>query len=251
MRNLFYWFKINSLKANPGKFQLMILEKKKRLKYSQRVKESIKECDEVELLGITIDKALNFKKHIENLCRTAQYKLHALRRTRKYVILDKVKLLSNAFIDNQFNYVPLIWMFCYKATYSKMQKIHHKSLKVIYQSDTSYDNPLQLNNNVSLHQRHLRFLLTEIYKSTGTLNPQFMWSYVKYRKVPYNLMQGPVLFIPPARSTIYGTNSVHFLGSLICNRLTNLVKSSWSISEFKNVIKKIGNIDCGCMICRR
>ena len=32
----------------------------------------------VELLGITIDKHLSFKKHIENLCRNANYKLHAL-----------------------------------------------------------------------------------------------------------------------------------------------------------------------------
>ena len=66
-----------------------------------------------------------------------------------------------------------------------------------------------------------------------------------------NLRRGPVLFTPPARSIIYGTNFVHFRGSLICNRLPDSVKSSRSISEFKNVIKKIGNIDCGCMICRR
>ena len=221
----------------------MILGKKKRLKCSLKIGSmTIKESDEVELLGITIEKALNFKKHIENSCRTSRYKLHALRRIRKYLKLDKAKLLGNTFIDSQFNYAPLIWMFCHKSTYLKMQKIHHKSLKVIYQSDASC---------VSLRQQQLRFLLTEIYKSTGTLNPQFMWSYFKYRKVPYNLRWGPVLFIPPARSTIYGTNSVHFLGSLIWNRLPNLVKSSRSISEFKNVIKKIGNIDCGCMICRR
>ena len=70
----------------------------------------MKESDEVEVLGITIDKVLNFKKHIENLCRAAQYKLHALRRIRIYSILDKVKLLGNAFIDSQFSYAPLIWM---------------------------------------------------------------------------------------------------------------------------------------------
>ena len=62
MRNLLYWFKINSLKANPGKFQFMILGKKKRLKYSLKIGSiTIKESDEVDLLGITIDKALNFK----------------------------------------------------------------------------------------------------------------------------------------------------------------------------------------------
>ena len=115
----------------------------------------------------------------------------------------------------------------------------------------SYDDLPQLSNSVSLHQRHLWFLLTEIHKTTNTLNPLFMWSYFKYREVPYNLRQGPVLFIPPAKSTIYGTNSVHFLASLSWKKLPNLVKSKRSISEVKNVINKIGNTDCGCMICRR
>ena len=77
----------------------------------------MKESDEVELLGITIDKPLNFKKHIENLCHAAQYKLNFLRQIRKYLTLDKAKLLGNAFIDSQFNYAPLISMFCHKATH--------------------------------------------------------------------------------------------------------------------------------------
>ena len=63
MRNLLYSLKINSLKANPGKFQFMILGKKKRLKYSLKIGSiTIKESDEVELLRITIDNALNFRK---------------------------------------------------------------------------------------------------------------------------------------------------------------------------------------------
>ena len=40
-------------------------------------------------------------------------------------------MLGNAFIDSQLNYAPLIWMFCRKELYWKMQKIHHETLKVI------------------------------------------------------------------------------------------------------------------------
>ena len=69
---------------------------------------NVKESDHEELLGITIDKHLDFKKHIENLCRNANYKLHALRRMRKYLGVEKVKLLSNNLIDSQFNSAPLI-----------------------------------------------------------------------------------------------------------------------------------------------
>ena len=52
----------------------------KRIVFSLNIRSTtIKEPDKVELLEITIDKALDFKKHIDNLCGTAQYKLHALR----------------------------------------------------------------------------------------------------------------------------------------------------------------------------
>ena len=96
MRNLPYLFKINLLKANPGKFSFVILWKKNRLKYSLKVESiTIKESGEVELLGITIDKALKYFlliKHIKSLCHIAQYKLYALKRIRKYLTLDKSKL---------------------------------------------------------------------------------------------------------------------------------------------------------------
>ena len=66
------------------------------------------------LLRIAIYKKLTLKEHIENLCRKRQYKLHALRRIRKFLTIEKAKILGNAFIDSQFNYAPLLWMFCRK-----------------------------------------------------------------------------------------------------------------------------------------
>ena len=68
----------------------------------------VEASDNVLLLGVTIDKKLTFKRHIENLCRKAQYKLHVLRRIRKFLTIEKAKILGNAFIDSQFNYAPLL-----------------------------------------------------------------------------------------------------------------------------------------------
>ena len=129
------------MKANPEKFQFMILSKKSCQPQKLSVNTfTIDESDEVELLGLTIDKELNFSKHIDKLCCNAQHKLHAIRKIRKYLSLEKVKMLGNAFIDSQF-------------------------------------------------------------------------------EIPYNLTKGQVFSLPPARSTYYGTNSVHFRGSLIWNNL--------------------------------
>ena len=100
--------------------------------------------------------------------------LHDLTRIRKYLTLDKAILLGNTFKNIQFIYAPLIWMFCRKTLYHEIEKTHHRTLKVIYQSEESYENLLLESSSVSVHQRHLRFLVTEIYKSTTQINPEFL-----------------------------------------------------------------------------
>ena len=101
LKILLKWFRINSLQANPCKFQFMILGKKKRNSVKLIINTTqIEESRKVVLLGITVDNLLMFNEDIHNLCRTANYKLHALRRIRKYLSLEKAKLLWKAFINS-------------------------------------------------------------------------------------------------------------------------------------------------------
>ena len=69
LRNVLHWFKINSMKANPGKFQFMFLAVKNIVHLEINVNVKIISCsNEVKLLRITIDNELKFKKHIGELC---------------------------------------------------------------------------------------------------------------------------------------------------------------------------------------
>lgn len=82
----------------------MILWKFVRPKYYLSIGPiNVEEPDHVKLLGITIEIHLSFKKTIENLCGNKNYKLHALRRIKMYLTVEKVKLLGNVFIDCHFN----------------------------------------------------------------------------------------------------------------------------------------------------
>ena len=86
-------------------------------------------------------KNLTFKKHISELCIRALYKLHTLRRIRKYLTVEKAKLLANAFINSLLNYAPLIWMFANKSAIDKILKIHKRTLQIVYDvCDESYEN---------------------------------------------------------------------------------------------------------------
>ena len=60
-KRILNWFRLNSLKANPGKFQLMILGDKSSHKYVLKINSiQVEASDDVLLLGITIGKKNNF-----------------------------------------------------------------------------------------------------------------------------------------------------------------------------------------------
>ena len=108
---------------------------------------------------------------------------------------------------------------------------------------------LEISNTSSIHQKHLKFLLIEIYKSIINANPAFMWPYFEFKDSHYNLRKGPSLVLPKAQTTYFGTNTSHFRGSLLWNNLPNIIKNSTSVLDFKKNIAKLGNIACGCLIC--
>ena len=74
MKILLKWFKINSMKPHPKKFQFMILGKDSRLPVILNINNiSIRESQKVILLGLTIDNCITFKDHIDTLCCNASY----------------------------------------------------------------------------------------------------------------------------------------------------------------------------------
>ena len=98
----------------------------------------------------------------------------------KYLNEHKEKAHCNDFISSQFYYAPLIWMFAGKLLISRVQKIHFRSLQIINNTyGITYDELLSINSDVSIYQRHLSFLITEVFKSVNNLDPHFMWDYFK------------------------------------------------------------------------
>ena len=240
MQNILKWFKVSSMKPNPKKFQFMILGKSTRQSIILNINNvKIRESSSVVLLRLTIDNRLTFKYQINILIRRVSFKLHALRRIRKYLTVVKTKQLYNAFINSQSNYTSIIWMFCQKQDYLKIEKIQYKALKIVYNSNDSYEELLLRNNEVSIHQKQFRILATEVFKSLADINPDFMKSYFTTKEIPYCLRNENFLKIPSTRSKRYGTNSVVFRTCLVWNELPLSVKQSQSLIEFKSNIQAL------------
>ena len=109
---------------------------------------------------------------------------------------------------------------------------------------------LQINKDISIHQKHLRILALEVYKSIMHFNPEFMWHCFNTNPIPYNLKKGSRLLIPPAKSVNFGTNSITFRGSLLWNNLPLRLKNCQRIDDFKFELKNLGKIYSTCTVCR-
>ena len=128
-------------------------------------------------------------------------------------------------------------MFCSKNQYSKIQEIHHKVLRVVFNSDDGYDELLQMSNEITIHGKQLHALICEVFKTLNNSNPEFMWSYFTFKNIKHNFRNGPLLKLPISKSMYYGIISVHFKATVLWNDLSQSLKHSEYILNWKENLK--------------
>ena len=78
-----FWFENNYMKVNQDKSHLLVYGGKDG-EISANISGSLlQESDEEKLLEEILDRRLNFKNHVSNLCKKASQKPHALARVSK------------------------------------------------------------------------------------------------------------------------------------------------------------------------
>ena len=245
------WFENNYMKMNEDKSHLLVFGNKDNEVTVNISGSFIKESDQEKLLGVTLDKTLNFKTHVTNLCKKASQKLHALARVSRYMDKPQQELTMTSFVMSLFSYRPLVWMFHDRKSNNKINKIHERALRIIHKDSTSnFEELLIKSNSVSVHQRNLQLLLTEIYKTVNNLNPSFMAEEFVTKDVPYNLRGSNNLALPRARTNLYGIDTIKFVAQKSWQTLPRGIKEFQSLEIFKRNIKTIRTFDCSCKLCK-
>ena len=103
-----------------------------------------KESQYEELLGITFNMKLSFRKHVEDFCKKADQKLHVLARFSIYMDTIKLKIFMNSFVKSQLNYSPLVWMFHDRVLNSKLNLIQERALRLACKdNETECEKPMK------------------------------------------------------------------------------------------------------------
>ena len=97
------WFNDNSVKANPGKYYLLLSGNDSS---KIRVGNEISKCE--KLLGIKIESHLNFKENIESLCKKASQKINSLSRLASSMNLEQSRFTMNSFVICHFSYCSVV-----------------------------------------------------------------------------------------------------------------------------------------------
>ena len=76
--------------------------------------------DNVKFLGIHIDNKLKLNNHMKTLCSKVNKKISAFTRLNTYISREQALTICNAVFLSNFNYCPLIWLFCYKVAKKRL-----------------------------------------------------------------------------------------------------------------------------------
>ena len=169
---LFQWFYDNQMKANTDKrhFICSADDEVNIIVKNQKICNSL--CE--KLLGVRFDSKLTFDAHINDICKKASLKLNALARITPYMDLNKKRLLLNAFFMSQFNYCQLVSMCHNRTKNNKINRLHERSLHLIYNDKKfSFEEFLELDSSVSIQDRNLRSLASEMYKIYHGISPNY------------------------------------------------------------------------------
>ena len=126
-------------------------------------------------------------------------------------------------------------MFHSRKINNLLNSSHERAWRVVYRDyNTAFSELLSKDKSVTIHQRNLQLLATEIFNTKSELNPKIMFTSLKIGNV---------------KTVYYGTESLTYSSAKIWNLLPNEYKELKSLSTFKSRISNWVTDECPRRMC--
>ena len=73
--------------------------------------------------------------------------------------------MKSTFVESQFAYSPLVWMFHHRGSNNKINRVHERVLRFVYKDDRcSFEELLIRDNSVTIHHKNIHAVAIETFK---------------------------------------------------------------------------------------
>ena len=142
-------------------------------------------------------------------------------------------------------------MYYSRKLNNRINRIHERALRIAYHDqNSSFDELLIKDKSLTIHDRNIKILATEMFKTIKNLNPTFLKEVFPNSKKLINLRCKPQFQTFNVKSVYKGMETISFRGPQIWSTLPNNIKNSHTLSEFKAKINNWKPKGCMCRICK-
>ena len=154
------------------------------------------------------------------------------------------------FIESQFSYCPLVWIFCSRTMNDKINRIHERALRLVYQDyDSTFEELLCKDKSLCFHHRNIHQVAIEMYKVKHELSPSFIQDI--FCEVNRNTRSGTSFSRPNVSTVKRGDRSLRSFGPIVWNSmLPDTLKNCESLEQFKHSTKSWKPENCPCELCK-
>ena len=134
---------------------------------------------------------------------------------------------------------------------SSFQNIWKKKIWFFVQCDneSNFENLLDKNKEITIHQRNLQVSMIEIFKIINGYAPPIMDKFLIFRENTHNLRNFQII-LNENKTVRYGLETISYRAPLLWANLPEEYKLADSLSEFKSKIKTWKCDTCVCRLCR-
>ena len=242
------WMLEHSLKMNDDKTELMFIGNRGILSSLKRQNISvgdqvIRPKPHVKSLGVTFDEEMTFKRHVQNLCRSAYITIRSLSRIKQYLTPECLKTLVHAFITSKLDYCNSLYLGCPDYVISSLQSVQNATARLIT-GTRKYDHitPVLFNLHwLPVYQRIKFKVLLIIYKAKHGSSPSYITDLLRDHRPSRSLRSSDagLLVIPFTRSTFLSERSFQIAGPRLWKKLPFYVRNSDTVDTFKTKLKTL------------
>ena len=141
-------------------------------------------------------------------------------------------------------------MFHNRTLNNRINKIHERALRLVYNDEeSSFENLLLKDNSFTIHERNIQTLAIELYKVVNHLSPKIM-DFIFPLKKEIRYPNENIFYTKTVKTVSWGTESLSHLGPKIWSIIPPNIKKLDKLSLFTKNIRLWKPSNCPCRICK-